>query len=60
MNSKSWIERAIKKPGALNGQAERAGENTPEFASEHVDAEGKTGKRARLAETLMKMRKGKG
>jgi hypothetical protein len=60
MSSKHWIERAIKKPGTFKALAQRAGESTAEFASEREDAEGKTGKRARLAETLMKMRKEKG
>jgi hypothetical protein len=52
MSSKHWIERAIKKPGTFKALAQRAGEST--------DAGGKTGKRARLAETLMKMQKEKG
>jgi hypothetical protein len=60
MSSKYWIEKAIKKPGSLKTQAERAGESTAEFASEHEDSPGKTGRRARLAELLLKMRKEKG
>ncbi len=60
MSSKQWIEKAIKKPGSFKAQAQRAGESTAEFASEHEDASGKTGRRARLAELLMKMRKEKG
>lgn len=60
MSSKNWIERAIKRPGTLKAQARQAGETTAEFANEHEDGTGKTGKRARLAETLLKMRKEKG
>ena len=60
MSSKYWIERAIKRPGTFKAQAQRAGETTAEFASEREDATSKTGKRARLAETLLKMRKEKG
>jgi hypothetical protein len=60
MSSKYWIEKAIKKPGSFKTQAEHAGERTAEFASEHEDAPGKTGRRARLAELLLKMRKEKG
>jgi hypothetical protein len=60
MSSKHWIETAIKKPGSLKGQAHRAGESTAEFAGAHEDAPGKTGRRARLAELLLKMRKEKG
>jgi hypothetical protein len=59
MSSKYWIERAIKRPGAFKAQAQHAGETTAEFANEREDATGKTGKRARLAETLLKMRKEK-
>ena len=46
MSSKQWIEKAIKKPGSFKAQAQRAGESTAEFASEHEDASGKTGRRA--------------
>jgi hypothetical protein len=60
MSSKHWIERAIKKPGTFKALAQHAGESTAELASEREDTGGKTGKRARLAETLMKMRKEKG
>jgi hypothetical protein len=60
MSSKHWIEKAIKKPGTFTAPAQRAGESTAAFASEREDAGGKTGERARLAETLMKMWKEKG
>jgi hypothetical protein len=48
MSSKHWIEKAIKKPGIIKAQA------PPD------DSSGKTGKRARLAEMLLHMRKEKG
>lgn len=60
MSSKYWIEAAIKKPGTFKALAERTGENTAKLASERADTTGKTGKRARLAETLLKIRKKKG
>ena len=60
MSSKHWIEKAIKKPGSFKRQAEHAGESTAKFAGEREDATGKTGRRARLAELLLKMRKEKG
>ncbi len=44
MSSKQWIEKAIKKPAKTERGRDR----------------GKGGKRARLAETLLKMRKEKG
>jgi hypothetical protein len=45
MNAKHWIEDAIRKPGAEKKAAKRADEDS-----------GKAGRRARLAETLMKLR----
>ena len=44
MSSKYWMERAIKKPAK----------------AEQEDPRDKAGKRARLAEALLKMRKEKG
>jgi hypothetical protein len=41
MSSKHWMEKAIKKPGSLKAQAQRAGASTAEFASEHEDATAK-------------------
>ena len=58
MSSKYWIEKAIKKPGSFKTQANAR--QAGEFASDHEDAPGKTGRRARLAELLLKMRKEKG
>lgn len=54
-----WIQKAIKRPGALRRKAERAGQTTTEFARAHQHDKGRTGKQARLAITLKKMRKGK-
>ena len=59
MSSKNWIAGAIKKPGAFKAKAQKAGESTAEYAQEKSGASGKTGQQARLAETLMKMRKKK-
>lgn len=55
--AKHWIAKAIKHPGALTAQAKKAGESPMEFAREHSGDSGTTGKRARLALTLSKMRK---
>jgi len=55
--SKKWIAGAIKHPGALKKKAEAAGESTRQFAAEHAGDSGKTGKQARLAETLIGMHK---
>jgi hypothetical protein len=51
-----WIARAIKKPGSFKAAAGKAGKSTSEFASEHKHDSGKLGKRARLAQTLMRMK----
>lgn len=59
---KNWIAGAIKKPGALRKSlGAKKGQNIP--AAKLAAAAGKgglLGQRARLAETLGKMRKGKG
>ena len=57
--AKNWIAGAIKKPGSLTKQAKAAGKTPMAFAREKKNAKGKTGKRARLALTLGKLRKGK-
>lgn len=57
-----WIKSAIKKPGALTKQAKAAGMSVPEFAqnvlSNKEDYSGTTVKRANLAKTLSRMKKG--
>lgn len=52
-----WIQKAIKKPGALTRSAKAVGKSPMEFAREHKGDSGKTGKRARLALTLRKLGK---
>jgi hypothetical protein len=55
---KKWIAGAVKKPGALTAQAKKAGMSPMEFARAHEHDPGVTGRRARLALQLSKMRKG--
>ncbi len=55
MSKEHWIQGAIKHPGALKASAKRAGESTRQFAQQHKHDAGKTGARARMALTLMKM-----
>ena len=59
MAEKKWISKAIKKPGALHkelGVAE--GKKIPaKKLQKAAHAGGKLGQRARLAETLKKMKK---
>lgn len=56
--AKKWIKKATEEhKGVFKKEAEKAGKSTAEFAKEHEHDSGKTGKRARLAETLMGMHK---
>lgn len=58
MSSKNWIAKATSQnKGSFSGAAKKAGESTAEYADEKAGAKGKMGKRARLAQTLMAMRK---
>lgn len=57
MASRRWISKAVKHPGALKAKAKAAGESTKEFAAEHAGDKGNTGQQARLAKTLMGMKK---
>lgn len=56
---KKWIQKAIKKPGALHRQlGVPAGEKIPAAkVAAAAKKGGKLGARARLAQTLAKMRK---
>lgn len=57
--AKKWIKAATSNAhGQFKAKAEAAGKTTKEFAAEKADAPGKLGKEARLAGTLMGMRKG--
>ncbi len=52
---KKWMKGAVENAhGQFKAKAEAAGKSTAEFASEHAGDSGKTGKQARLAQTLMK------
>jgi len=59
MAKKNWIAGAIKRPGALRKKAKGAGMSTMAFAQKNKGKPGRTGKQARLAVTLSKMRKSK-
>lgn len=55
--AKKWIQKAIKKPGALRAQlGVKEGEKIPAAKLEKAaKAKGKLGQRARLAKTLKKL-----
>lgn len=59
MATKNWIAGAIKKPGALRKElGVKAGEKIPAGKlAKAAEKGGKLGQRARLAETLKKMKK---
>jgi hypothetical protein len=58
--AEKWIQKAIKKPGALRASlGVKAGKTiSPKKLAAAAKAPGKLGQRARLAKTLGKMRKG--
>lgn len=60
MAKRNWIKSAIPEShkGDFREKAEKAGKTTGAFAKEHEHDSGKTGAQARLAETLMGMKKG--
>jgi len=59
--AKKWIQKAIKKKGALRAQAKKEGALKDGISAEWLarasKRKGKTGKRARLAQTLKKLPK---
>jgi hypothetical protein len=56
--AEKWIQKAIKKPGALRAElGAKSGKPIPEKKlAKAAKAPGKLGQRARLAETLKKMK----
>lgn len=59
--AKNWIADAIKKPGALREELHiKKGKKIPKAKLKKAEkAKGKLGKRARLADTLSKLKKKK-
>ena len=57
--AEKWIQKAIKKPGALRKElGVKAGEKIPaKKLAKSAKAPGKEGQRARLAQTLKKLGK---
>jgi len=56
--AEKWIQKAIKKPGALRAQlGVKEGQTIPaKKLAKAAKQPGKTGQRARLAQTLKKMK----
>lgn len=57
--AKNWIAGAVKRPGAFSAKAKAAGMSTRQFAEKHKNDSGRLGAQARLALTLMGMKKKK-
>ncbi len=59
MHKKNWISKAIKKPGALHKQLgiEKGKKIPTKKLAAAAKKGGKLGQRARLAQTLKKLRK---
>ena len=54
--AKNWIKGATENAhGQFKAKAKKAGMSTKAYAAKEKNAPGKTGKQARLAETLMGM-----
>lgn len=59
---KKWMQKAVKRPGALTAKAKRAGLSVQAYAQEHKHDSGVTGEEARfavIAEKVAKKRKAK-
>ena len=46
--AKNFIQKAIKRPGALTAKAKAAGQSVAAFAASHEHAKGVTGQEARF------------
>lgn len=63
MPKSNFIKKAVRKPGAFRAQAQRAGMSTAAYAKYVLDPKNarktteRTKRRARLAQTLMKLKK---
>ena len=55
--ARRWIKGAIKRPGALTRKAKAAGMSTTAYAKSKQHAKGRTGRQARLALTLRRLRR---
>lgn len=55
--AKNWVQGAIKRPGAFSAKAKAAGMSTRAYAQKMQGKGGRTGAQARLALTLMGMKK---
>jgi hypothetical protein len=54
---KKWMQKAVKRPGALSAKAKRAGMSVQAYAQKHKHDSGVTGEEARFAVTAKKVAK---
>ncbi len=57
--TKKFIQKAIKRPGALTAKAKKAGESVSEFARAKEHTSGRTGDEARFYENVLSKAKRK-
>lgn len=57
--AKKWIQKAIKRPGALTRKAKRAGKSVNQYCRTTTKMSTRTKRQCALAGTLKKMRKKK-
>jgi hypothetical protein len=53
--SGKWMQKAVKRPGALTAKAKRAGMAVQAYAQKHKHDSGVTGEEARFAVTAKKV-----
>jgi hypothetical protein len=54
---RKWMQKAVKRPGALTAKAKRAGMSVQTYARKHEHDSGLTGEEARFAVTAEKVAK---
>jgi hypothetical protein len=52
---RKWVQKAVKRPGALTAKAKRAGMSVQAYARKHEHDSGVTGREARFAVTAKKV-----
>ena len=54
---RKWMQKAVKRPGALTAKAKRAGMSVQAYAQKHKHDSGVTGEEARFAVNAKKVAK---
>jgi hypothetical protein len=56
-NPRTWMQKAVKRPGGLTAKAKRSGMSVQAYAQKHKDDSAVTGEEARFAVTAKKVAK---